>query len=65
MQGLAKAGTLSIIGVYAEDSRQFPIGLAMNRNLTIRMGNCHRSTFRCCSNMCSADASTRRRSSPR
>ncbi|MDX1898861.1 glutathione-dependent formaldehyde dehydrogenase, partial [Pseudomonas aeruginosa] len=45
VQGLAKAGTLSIIGVYAEDSRQFPIGLAMNRNLTIRMGNCHHRKY--------------------
>ena len=28
-----------------EDSRQFPIGLAMNRNLTIRMGNCHHRKY--------------------
>lgn len=31
--------------IYAEDSRQFPIGLAMNRNLTIRMGNCHHRKY--------------------
>jgi threonine dehydrogenase-like Zn-dependent dehydrogenase len=37
---LAKAGTLSIIGVYPQTDRFFPIGLAMNRNLTIKMGNC-------------------------
>src|SRR5690606_13915393 len=29
-----------IIGVYPEDVRSFPIGTAMNKNLTIRMGNC-------------------------
>jgi threonine dehydrogenase-like Zn-dependent dehydrogenase len=37
---LAKAGTLSIIGVYPQTARRFPIGLAMNKNLTLRMGNC-------------------------
>jgi len=37
---LAKAGTLSIIGVYPEAAKRFPIGQAMMKNLTIRMGNC-------------------------
>jgi threonine dehydrogenase-like Zn-dependent dehydrogenase len=37
---LAKAGTLSIIGVYPLTFRSFPIGLAMNKNLTVQMGNC-------------------------
>lgn len=37
---LAKAGTLSIIGVYPQTSRFFPIGAAMNKNLTMNMGNC-------------------------
>ncbi|WP_339897674.1 zinc-dependent alcohol dehydrogenase [uncultured Gilvimarinus sp.] len=40
INSLAKAGTLSIIGVYPPNFETFPIGLAMNRNLTIRMGNC-------------------------
>jgi threonine dehydrogenase-like Zn-dependent dehydrogenase len=40
VQGLAKAGTLSIIGVYPQADRFFPIGEAMNKNLTIQMGNC-------------------------
>lgn len=40
VQGLAKAGTLSIIGVYPPKHRFFPIGMAMNKNLTIKMGNC-------------------------
>ncbi len=44
VQALAKAGTLSIIGVYPQTDRFFPIGMAMNKNLTMKMGNCnHRS----------------------
>lgn len=42
---LAKAGTLSIIGVYDETSMTFPIGKAMNMNLTINMGNCHHRKY--------------------
>lgn len=42
---LAKAGTLAIIGVYPEQSRSFPIGIAMNKNLTINMGNCHHRKY--------------------
>ncbi|WP_337176202.1 zinc-dependent alcohol dehydrogenase [Paludisphaera sp.] len=40
VQALAKAGTLSIIGVYPESMTRFPIGDAMMKNLTVRMGNC-------------------------
>lgn len=40
IEALAKAGTLSIIGVYPPSARFFPIGMAMNKNLTIQMGNC-------------------------
>jgi len=40
VQALAKAGTLSVIGVYPESMTRFPIGSAMLKNLTIRMGNC-------------------------
>ncbi len=40
VQALAKAGTLSIIGVYPQTVRFFPIGMAMNKNLTVNMGNC-------------------------
>jgi threonine dehydrogenase-like Zn-dependent dehydrogenase len=40
VEALAKAGTLSIIGVYPEAARTFPIGQAMNKNLTLQMGNC-------------------------
>jgi len=40
VQALAKAGTLAIVGVYADSTHNFPIGAAMNKNLTIKMGNC-------------------------
>ncbi len=40
VRAVAKAGTIAIVGVYPESSRVFPIGEAMNRNLTIKMGNC-------------------------
>ena len=42
---LAKAGTLAIIGVYPETARSFPIGTAMNKNLTINMGNCNHRAY--------------------
>lgn len=45
IQGLAKAGTLSIIGVYPPGFDQFPIGAAMNKNLTLNMGNCHHRKY--------------------
>ncbi len=40
VQGVAKAGTVSIIGVYPPGMTRFPIGEAMNKNLTLKMGNC-------------------------
>jgi threonine dehydrogenase-like Zn-dependent dehydrogenase len=42
---LAKAGTLPIIGVYPETARSFPIGKAMNKNLTVQMGNCNHRKY--------------------
>lgn len=45
LQALAKAGTLSIIGVYPPEDTTFPIGMAMNKNLTIRMGNCNHRKY--------------------
>lgn len=41
IQALKKAGTLSIIGVYPPTAQTFPIGMAMNKNLTMKMGNCN------------------------
>jgi threonine dehydrogenase-like Zn-dependent dehydrogenase len=36
----AKAGHVSIIGVYPPAMERFPIGKAMRKNLTVRMGDC-------------------------
>lgn len=45
VEALAKAGTLSIIGVYPQTDRFFPIGAAMNKNLTINSGNCNHRKY--------------------
>jgi threonine dehydrogenase-like Zn-dependent dehydrogenase len=45
VDALAKAGTLSIIGFYPPAARTFPIGEAMNKNLTLNMGNCHHRRY--------------------
>lgn len=45
VDALAKAGTLSIIGVYPATADRFPIGKAMHKNLTIRMGNCNHRKY--------------------
>ncbi len=46
VMAIAKAGILSIIGVYPDTMRFFPIGMAMQKNQTIRAGNCnHRAYF--------------------
>jgi len=42
---VAKGGTVSIIGVYPPTDREFPIGVAMNKNLTLRMGNCNHRAY--------------------
>jgi threonine dehydrogenase-like Zn-dependent dehydrogenase len=36
----AKAGTIGIVGVYPHGHTSFPLGTALNRNLTVRAGNC-------------------------
>ena len=45
VQSLAKAGTLAIIGVYPQAAHQFPVGAAVNKNLTVKMGNCHHRRY--------------------
>ena len=45
VKAIAKAGTFAIIGVYPPTDQFFPIGAAMNKNLTIRMGNCHHRKY--------------------
>jgi threonine dehydrogenase-like Zn-dependent dehydrogenase len=37
---VAKAGTIGIVGVYPPGHISFPLGTALNRNLTVRAGNC-------------------------
>jgi threonine dehydrogenase-like Zn-dependent dehydrogenase len=44
IESVAKAGTISIIGVYGDVST-FPIGDAMEKNLTIKMGNCNHRKY--------------------
>src|SRR5437868_4090955 len=44
VEAVAKAGTISIIGVYG-DKNSFPIGQAMNKNLTVTMGNCNHRRY--------------------
>lgn len=38
---VAKAGTLSIIGVYPPQLKSFLVGEVMNKNITIHAGNCN------------------------
>jgi threonine dehydrogenase-like Zn-dependent dehydrogenase len=45
VESVAKAGQLSIIGVYPETVKRFPIGAAMFKNLTIKMGNCNHRKY--------------------
>ncbi|MBD3345210.1 MAG: hypothetical protein GF401_09135 [Chitinivibrionales bacterium] len=45
VEALDKAGTLAIIGVYPQQVHRFPIGIAMNKNLTINMGNCNHRRY--------------------
>ena len=45
VQTVAKAGTISIIGVYPMAMQNFPIGAAMNKNLKIHMGNCNHRKY--------------------
>ena len=42
---VAKAGTIGIIGVYPPTVQDFPIGEAMNKNLSILGGNCNHRRY--------------------
>jgi threonine dehydrogenase-like Zn-dependent dehydrogenase len=37
---VAKAGTIGVIGLYPPEHTSYPLGTMMNRNLTVRGGNC-------------------------
>jgi threonine dehydrogenase-like Zn-dependent dehydrogenase len=45
VEALAKAGTLGVIGVYPPEAEFFPLGRAMNKNLTIKLGNCNHRRY--------------------
>jgi len=45
VDALCKAGTLSIVGAYPPSATTFPIGKAMNKNLTLNMGNCNHRKY--------------------
>jgi threonine dehydrogenase-like Zn-dependent dehydrogenase len=45
VEALAKAGSLGVIGVYPPAMESFPTGMAMNKNLTVRMGNCNHRRY--------------------
>ncbi|WP_062431678.1 zinc-dependent alcohol dehydrogenase [Herbidospora daliensis] len=42
---VAKAGSIGVIGVYPPGATTFPIGAAMNKNLTIQAGNCNHRRY--------------------
>jgi threonine dehydrogenase-like Zn-dependent dehydrogenase len=44
-EAVAKAGTIGIVGVYPPQHQSFPIGQAMNENLTLKMGNCNHRKY--------------------
>lgn len=45
VQAVKKSGTISIIGVYPQNVTHFPIGMMMNKNLTVRGGNCNHRKY--------------------
>jgi threonine dehydrogenase-like Zn-dependent dehydrogenase len=45
VQGVAKAGTVSIIGVYPPSMTYFPFGTAFGKDLTVRAGNCNHRKY--------------------
>lgn len=45
VESVAKAGTVAIIGVYSPQMQTFPIGEAMMKNLTLKMGNCNHRRY--------------------
>lgn len=45
VEAVAKAGTIGIIGVYPQTVKDYPIGAAMNKNLTLKMGNCNHRRY--------------------
>ncbi|WP_100447907.1 zinc-dependent alcohol dehydrogenase [Glycomyces xiaoerkulensis] len=45
VEAVAKAGSIGIVGVFPPGFKSFPIGAAMNKNLTVKMGNCNHRRY--------------------
>jgi threonine dehydrogenase-like Zn-dependent dehydrogenase len=45
VEAVAKAGTVGVIGVYPPGFDHFPLGEAMNKNLTVKLGNCNHRRY--------------------
>jgi threonine dehydrogenase-like Zn-dependent dehydrogenase len=45
VEAVAKAGSIGVIGVYPPQMTTFPTGAAMNKNLTVKMGNCNHRRY--------------------
>jgi len=45
VQAVAKAGSVGVIGVYPPTFDRFPLGVVLNRNLTVQGGNCNHHRY--------------------
>ncbi|MFC0438305.1 zinc-dependent alcohol dehydrogenase [Kutzneria buriramensis] len=45
IEAVAKAGSIGVIGVYPPGFDHFPLGEAMNKNLTVKLGNCNHRRY--------------------
>jgi threonine dehydrogenase-like Zn-dependent dehydrogenase len=45
VDAVAKAGTVGVVGVYPPSVESFPFGQAMNKNLTVKGGNCNHRRY--------------------
>jgi len=45
VEALAKAGTLSVVGVYPSNFEGIPFGKLMNKNIRVYTGNCHHRRY--------------------
>ncbi|HVV70655.1 MAG TPA: zinc-binding dehydrogenase, partial [Verrucomicrobiae bacterium] len=45
VESVRKAGTIAVIGVYPQTMIWFPLGQAMNKNLTVQAGNCNHRRY--------------------
>jgi threonine dehydrogenase-like Zn-dependent dehydrogenase len=41
LESVAKAGTVCLTGVYPETAKTYPVGMSMNKNITVKGGNCN------------------------